>query len=82
MSSRVLNLFLFLIWTNLPLSSLFVLFASHTHTKYRLQRVRAVLEEHLRHYQAQHNPTYDPERPFETGLLPLLPASPTAGGGA
>jgi hypothetical protein len=32
------------------------------------QRVQEVLNHHLQQYITQHNPTYDPTRPFETGL--------------
>jgi hypothetical protein len=32
------------------------------------QRVQEVLMHHLQQYITQHNPTYDPTRPFDTGL--------------
>jgi hypothetical protein len=41
-----------------------------------VSRVRIVLEQHLNQYIALHNPTYDPQRPFETGLLPANTTAP------
>jgi hypothetical protein len=40
-----------------------------------VNRVRAVLEQHLHQYIQTHNPSYDPARPFDTGLLPLVQQS-------